>query len=148
MTRFQAILSQFSRRFKAKSADSDTLDVDEDEMFATLEDGAVGDEEPGLEEDSEEIAGDVAASDQAMIDDIIEEVELDGRLSSAPLSPAGVRVGCFAIAKVRGVVLWFIYADLVRHSSFARLLTKSSIAQQSRRILKLNASVSGSSPNS
>jgi hypothetical protein len=59
--------------------------------------GFFGDEEPELQ-DEDELAGDVATSDQAAVDAITEEVGLDNRL--LPLSLIQMTAGRLAIAKV------------------------------------------------
>lgn len=100
------MLSQFSRKIKqnedSRSSYLEEVDADEDVQFAALEDvddeGFVGDKDPVVDDDEDMIAPDVAASDQAMIDDILAEVELNGRLD--PLSRQDSLVGCIAIAKV------------------------------------------------
>jgi hypothetical protein len=107
----QAILSQFSHRKKKKTArgaeheetaNMDDSDDDEDREFEEamvgLEDGLVGDEEPGIEEDSEEVAGDVEASDAAAVEDIISQAQLTSRLQE--LSKDDLLLGRKSIAKV------------------------------------------------
>jgi hypothetical protein len=63
-----------------------------------LEDGLVGDEEPVIEEDAEELAGDVEASDAAVVEDIISEAQLNSRLEE--LSKEESLLGRKSIAKV------------------------------------------------
>jgi hypothetical protein len=104
----QAILSQFSHRKKKKTAedeDAPTLDDSDDdedrefeEAMVGLEDGLVGDEEPGIEEDSEEVAGDVEASDAAAVEGIISQAQLNSRLQE--LSKGDSLLGRTSIAKV------------------------------------------------
>jgi hypothetical protein len=79
----------------------DTDQLSEEQEFDALEDdvdgGSFGDEEPELQ-DEDELAGDVATSDQAAVDAITEEVGLDNRL--LPLSLIQMTAGRLAIAKV------------------------------------------------
>jgi hypothetical protein len=67
-------------------------------MMRGLEDGLVGDEDPVIEEDAEEVAGDVQASDDAVVEDIISEAQLDNRLEE--LSKEESLLGRKSIAKV------------------------------------------------
>lgn len=60
----------------------------------------IGDEEPPADDDDgDEVAQDVVASDAAAIEDIISEAQLSERL--AELSEDDAKLGCLAIAKVR-----------------------------------------------
>jgi hypothetical protein len=76
----------------------DEEDHEFEEVMRDLEDGLVGDEEPVIEEDAEEVAGDVEASDSAVVEDIISESQLNGRLEG--LSKAESLLGRKSIAKV------------------------------------------------
>lgn len=82
----------------------DTDQLSEEQEFDALEDdvdgGSFGDEEPELQ-DEDELAGDVATSDQAAVDAITEEVGLDNRL--LPLSLIQMTAGRLAIAKLRAL---------------------------------------------
>jgi hypothetical protein len=87
----QAILSQFS---KVDAEDDHAL---EREIFE-MEGGEVGDEEPKIEDNSNKLTPDVAASDASAVGDIISEAELSDQLSS--LSTSDVCLGRISIAKV------------------------------------------------
>jgi hypothetical protein len=109
----QAVLSQFSHRKKKKTAedeDAPTLDDSDDdedrefeEVMGGLEDGLVGDEELGIEEDSEEVASDVEASDAAAVKGIISQAQLNNHLQE--LSKYDSLLGQTSIAKVNFFVL-------------------------------------------
>jgi len=62
------------------------------------DDAGFGDEEPELDEDSDEVAADVAASSTAAVDSIIEEAGLNDRLSA--LSAEDSKIAKLSIAKV------------------------------------------------
>ena len=103
---FQAILSQFSRKVKSTSANTDNYEGDADNKLYMLEqelqsgDG-VGDEDPVLDndQDSDNIAADVVASDSEAIDAIIADDEQDNIRLDA-LSTAEANLGRLSIAKV------------------------------------------------
>lgn len=109
------ILSQFSYQKKKQTAPGErtaNLDDDDDnedrkfeEAMMGLEDGLVGDEEPSFEEDMEELAGDVEASDAAALEDIISQAQLDCRLQE--LSKNDSILGRMSIAKVCFLFLLF-----------------------------------------
>jgi hypothetical protein len=77
----------------------DDEDREFDEAMGGLEDGLVGDEEPDIEEDSEEVAGDVEASDAAAVEGIISQAQLNNRLQR--LSKDDSLLGRKSIAKVK-----------------------------------------------
>ncbi len=114
----QAILSQFSRKVKSTSADTDDYEGDADEELDMLEQelhsgSGAGDEDPVLDEEQDEIAADVLASDSEAIDTVIADEERDNiRLN--PLSAAEANLGRLSIAKVMSSYYQFI---LVLHSS-------------------------------
>jgi len=114
---YQAILSQFSRKLKAKpSGDDDelmdlpiNLEVENQlDMFETEVNGeGVGDEELDVDSDDEdEIAGDVAASDAAAVTEIIRDADESIRLDPLPSDEANL--GRVSIAKVRPRKIFFI----------------------------------------
>jgi hypothetical protein len=57
--------------------DNDNEDCKFNKVMMGLKDGLVGDEEPSFEEDVEELAGDVEASDTATVEDIILQAQLN-----------------------------------------------------------------------
>jgi hypothetical protein len=109
-------LSQFSRKLKKKSADGDSaangddfaddntdpfeleieqqLDMLENEINGT----GVGDDEPVMDDNDDEIAGDVASSDALAVDAAILEASQSIRVDA--LSSAEANIGCVSIAKV------------------------------------------------
>jgi hypothetical protein len=103
------VLSQFSRKLKktpANGEDSDEgadpveldierqLDMFEDEISGP----GVGDEELIVEDNEDEIAGDVAASNALAVDEVIREAGLSIRLDALPAAQANI--GRVCIAKV------------------------------------------------
>ena len=100
----QAILSQFIRKVKSSSADTDDYEGDADEELDMLEQelhsgSGAGDEDPVLDEEQDEIAADVLASDSEAIDMIIADDEQDTVRLDA-LSTAEAHLGRLSIAKV------------------------------------------------
>jgi hypothetical protein len=75
-----------------------------------LEDGLVGDEEPVIKEDGEEVACNVEASDAAAIEDIILQAQLLVRLEE--LSKDDLLLGRKSIAKVCS--LFCVITDFVQ----------------------------------
>ena len=108
------------------------------------DDAGFGDEEPEVDEDSDEVAADVAASDAAAIEGIIEEADLDGRLSA--LSAEDSKIAKLSIAKVRPMSL--ARYILMSISSYALWRRKLSTVQRSRRTLSLAVRRQGSSLSS
>ena len=108
------------------------------------DDAGFGDEEPEVDEDSDEVAADVAASDAAAIEGIIEEADLDGRLSA--LSAEDSKIAKLSIAKVRPMSL--ARYILMSISSYALWCRKLSTVQRSRRTLSLAVRRQGSSLSS
>ena len=106
-------MSQFSRHIKKIEADtleeegapSDDEGASTERELEALEndDTGFGDEEPDVDEDSDEVAADVAASDAAAVEGIIKEADLDGRLTA--LSAEDSKIAKLSIAKVRAMSL-------------------------------------------
>ena len=81
---------------------------DDERVSAELElnalendDVGFGDEEPEVDDDPDKVAADVAASDAAAVEGIIEEADLDHRLSA--LSAEDSKLAKLSIAKVRAM---------------------------------------------
>jgi hypothetical protein len=113
---------------------ADEEDREFEEAMRDLEDGLVGDEEPVIEEDAEEVAGDVEASDAAVVKDIVSEAQLDGRLEN--LSKEESLLGRKSIAKVcifsPASHEWSV-SFISTNYSFVVLQTRLSTVQQSRK---------------
>jgi len=104
-------LSLFNRPLKTKSVDDAEGEESTDAVFMDLEiesqldmleteingDG-LGDEDPEVDSDDDEIAGDVATSDAAAVTDVIRDAEASIRLD--PLPPNDANLGRVSIAKV------------------------------------------------
>lgn len=116
----QAILSQFSRKAKSTSANQENTDGDEDSaddeldmLEQELEFGdSVGDEDPILDEDQDDIAADVIASDSEAINAVIEDDEHDNIRLEA-LSAADANLGKLSIAKVCLVGYCYKFPSLI-----------------------------------
>lgn len=80
------------------ASDDEGVAVERELEALENDDAGFGDEEPELDEDSDEVAADVAASDAAAVDSIIEEAGLDDRLSA--LSAEDSKIAKLSIAKV------------------------------------------------
>jgi hypothetical protein len=77
----------------------DSFEGQIDELEEELDEGGViGDEELPVE-DEDVTAGDVAASDAVVVQDIITEAQQDERLTA--LTDSEANLGCLSIAKVR-----------------------------------------------
>lgn len=105
----QAILLPFAHREKADGTDGasggEGMDREElrfEQELAELEaDGKgnlVGDEDPPVDDDNDELAPDVVISDASAVNDIVSEVELNDRLPS--LDNERLKHGRMAITKV------------------------------------------------
>jgi hypothetical protein len=93
----KAILSQFSKTNKA-SSDADEEAADND-RFDDLEDGrGLGNEEEEGAEPADEMDPSVDESDNATVDGVGTDVDLDGRLP--PLTREEVNLGRFSVLKV------------------------------------------------
>ncbi|KAF4610855.1 hypothetical protein D9613_006637 [Agrocybe pediades] len=108
----KAILSPFSRKTSiGRSSDSEIdteLDMIEEEMNAG---SGMGDEEVELDDD-DEIAADVQMSDNADVESIDEEADLDGRLD--PLSSQDINVGRLSIAKLRTLATKIVNSPTIK----------------------------------
>jgi len=103
-----AILSQFDHKLKAKPTDKgdETVDLPIDleiesqlnMLKAEVNGEGVGDEEPDVDSDDDEIAGDVVTSDAAAVTEIIHDAEASIRLDPLPSDEANL--GRVLIAKV------------------------------------------------
>lgn len=80
------------------ASDDEGVAVERELEALENDDAGFGDEQPELDEDSDEVAADVAASDAAAVDSIIEEAGLDDRLSA--LSAEDSKITKLSIAKV------------------------------------------------
>ena len=101
-------MSQFNHKLKAKPTDNgdETVDLPIDleiesqlnMLEAEVNGDGVGDEEPGVDLEDDEIAGDVATSDAAAVTEIIRDAEASIRLDPLPTDEANL--GRVSIAKV------------------------------------------------
>lgn len=102
---WQAILSPFSHKLKECTGtldDNATTEIEKELESLQAELGSfegVGDEEPQVNDDADEIAPDVAASDAAAVRDAIYDANSDLRLTA--LTIADANIGRISIAKVR-----------------------------------------------
>ena len=80
------------------ASDDEGIAVERELEALENDDAGFGDEQPELDEDSDEVAADMAASDAAAVDSIIEEAGLDDRLSA--LSAEDSKITKLSIAKV------------------------------------------------
>lgn len=105
------ILPLFNHQLKAKpvddTEDEEGIDIPIDleiegqlDMLETEVNGeGVGDEDPDIgSDDEDEIVGDVATSDAAVVTDVIHDAEKSICLDTLPLND--VNLGCISIAKV------------------------------------------------
>ena len=101
------MLSQFSRNLKTTPTNGDDPDNSEDlielevgQQLDMLEDeincSGVGDEELTLEDDEDEIAGDVASSDNLVVNEVIRKAHLSIRLDALPVAQANIGQVCIA----------------------------------------------------
>ncbi|KAF8154638.1 hypothetical protein B0H34DRAFT_676379 [Crassisporium funariophilum] len=101
---------------------NDLPELDVDAQFAALEDvdgeRLVGNKDPKLDNKEDGIVPDVGSSNQDMVDDILPEVKLVGRLGL--LSSRDSTVGCIAIAKLRALANKIVNSPTLK----ADLLTK------------------------
>ena len=101
------MLSQFSRNLKTTPTNGDDPDNSEDlielevgQQLDMLEDeincSGVEDEELTLEDDKDEIAGDVASSDNLVVNEVICKAHLSIRLDALPVARANIGQVCIA----------------------------------------------------
>jgi hypothetical protein len=93
----KVMLSQFSKTNKA-SSDDDLEEADHDRLKDLEDSTGVGDEEIEGAETADETDPSVEASDKAVVEGVVADVELDGRLP--PLTRDEVNLGRFSVLKV------------------------------------------------
>lgn len=103
------MLSQFSRNLKTTPTDGDDPDDSKDlielkveQQLDMLEDEincpGVGDEELTLEDNEDEIAGDVASSDNLVVNKVIRKAHLSIRVDALPAAQANIGRVCIVKA--------------------------------------------------
>ena len=101
------MLSQFSRNLKTTPTNDDDPDNSKDlieleveQQLDMLEDKincpGVGDEELTLEDDEDDIAGDVASSDNLVVNKVICKAHLSIRVDALPVAQANIGQVCIA----------------------------------------------------
>ena len=104
-------MSLFNRQLKTKSVDDAEGEESTNAIFIDLEiksqldmlkteinDDGLGDKDPDVDSDSDEIAGDVATSDATAVTDVIHNAEVSIHLDCLP--PKDANLGHISIAKV------------------------------------------------